>query len=265
MAQVGNVPGHMEVPEFDRRFLDNFACGRLRRFLGQNNCRDGLGFRFGVGFANLRRDGFRFHVARDDVKDVVGRVFFAVIGMDVFRLQFVENVRIANDGEAIRAAGVSGFEQAAAGAAAGIVHVHVHLADDDFHFLGQFVGGQRGVLHNVAENVHGDACAGIGNVNVIDGAVERRVSVHITAGFLHLLINATAGACGGPLEQHVFEHVREAGPQPFAFVDAASHAPGLRGNDRGAVIFAHDDGQAVLQIGDRNAGRSGGDGVVRII
>ena len=121
-------------------------------------------------------------------------------------------------------------------------------------FLGQFVGRQRRVLHDVAQDVDGDARAGVRHVNVIHRAVETRVGVHVTAGFLHFLVNAAAGPRRGALEQHVFEHVRQPGAEPAAFVNAAGHAPRLRRHDRRAVVFAHDDGQAVVERGQSDAG-----------
>ena len=149
-------------------------------------------------------------------------------------------------------------KQPAAGATAGIVLAHVHFAADDLEFLGQFVRRQRRVLHDVAQNIDRRGRAGVRHVNVIDRAVEARVGVHVTAGFLHLLVNAAAGARGGALEEHVFEHMREAGAEPFALVNAAGHRPRLRGHDRRAVIFAHDDDQAVFERGQGDAGGQGG-------
>ena len=93
-------------------------------------------------------------------------------------------------------------------------------------------------------------CAPVfGHIDVINRAIERRVGVHVTAGFLHFLVDAPAPRGGGAFEEHVFEHVRQAGAQPFAFVDAAGLAPGLRRNHRRAMIFANDDGKAVFQRG----------------
>ena len=102
-----------------------------------------------------------------------------------------------------------------------------------------------------------DARAGVRHVDVIDRAVEARVGVHVTAGFLHFLIDAAAGARGGAFEKHVFEHVRKARAEPFAFMNAARHAPRLRRNHRRAVILAHDDRQSVFERGERYARRNG--------
>ena len=114
------------------------------------------------------------------------------------------------------------------------------------------------MLHDVAQDVYRRGRAGIRHVNVIDRAVEARVGVHVTARFLHLLVNAAAGARGGALEEHVFEHMRKAGAEPFALVNAAGHGPRLRGDDRRAVIFAHDDDQAVFERGEGDPGGRAG-------
>jgi mannitol/fructose-specific phosphotransferase system IIA component (Ntr-type) len=114
-----------------------------------------------------------------------------------------------------------------------------------------------GELNFACTDCHGDARAGVGHVNVIHRAVEARVGVHVTAGLLHLLINAAAGTRRRALEEHVFEHVRKSGTEPFAFVNAARHRPRLRGDDRRAVMAAamerlplppHADRSVILQM-----------------
>src|SRR5450756_1522635 len=197
------------------------------------------------------------HITGDDVEDIVRRVFLGVIAADVVGLDAVEDVEIADDGIAIRTLGVSNLEQAAAGAAAGIVLAHVHFAADDIELLGEFIRRQGGVLHDVAQNIDGLHRAGVGDVDVINGAVKAGVGVHVTAGLLDFLVDAAAGAGGGALEQHVFEHMRKPGTEPFVLMDAAGGAPGLRGDDRRVVILAHDDGQAIIERGDGDAGRNG--------
>ena len=169
-----------------------------------------------------------FYVAGDDVKDVVRHVFLKVISQNVVRLEFVEDVWVTDDGEAIGAFGVGGLEKTPAGTAAGIVGVHVHLADDDLLLLLQLLTRQRSVLHHVAKHIDGDLRAGVRHVNVKNRAVERSERVHVAAGLLDFLVDAASGPGGGAFEEHVFEDVGEAGAQPLAFVDAPGHAPGLR-------------------------------------
>ncbi len=113
-----------------------------------------------------------------------------VIGEDVLALEVVENGRITDDGIAIRAARVGGFEKAPAGAPGWIIRVHVHLPQDDLFFLFKFVLRERRMLADIAENVDGGARAGIGDIDVIHGAIKRGVGVHVAAGILDLLVNA---------------------------------------------------------------------------
>ena len=41
VAQFGDVPGKMDMAQFDGRFLDDFARGHLARFHGQHHGRHG--------------------------------------------------------------------------------------------------------------------------------------------------------------------------------------------------------------------------------
>ncbi len=255
MAEFGNVPREMQMAEFDGRFLDDFARRSLFWFGGQIIWRQRAGFCFFVGGFYLRDDFIIFHVAGDDVEHVVRRVFFRVVIADVFRLQFVEDVGVADDGETIRAFRVGGLKQPPPGAARGIVVTHVHFAADDVKFLREFIRRQRRVLHDVAQNIYRRGRAGVRHVNVINRPVEARVGVHVTARFLHFLINARAGARRRALEEHMFEDVRKSRAEPAAFVDAARRAPRLSGDDGRAVIFAHDDDEAVVERGELDAGR----------
>ena len=132
---------------------------------------------------------------------------------------------------------------------------HVHFAADDIHFLRKFVRRQRGVLHDVAQNINRLHRAGVRHINVIDRAIKARIGVHVAASFLHFLVNAAARTRRRAFEQHVFEDVRQASAEPCAFVDAASHRPRLRGDDGRAVVFADDDGQTVFKRRELDAGR----------
>ena len=116
------------------------------------------------------------------------------------------------------------------------------------------------MLEDIAEDIDGDAAAGDGDIDPVDGAVEGRVGVHVAAGGLDLLVDAAGAAGGGALEQHVFEHVGQPGADPIALIDTAGAAPRLGADDRGAVVFANNQLQAVLKSMDRDT--RGGRGVV---
>ncbi len=218
---------------------------------------------FAKAVADLFLHFVRVDVADDDEEQVVRRVFLFVVVENVFALQVIEDVGIADDGEAIRAARVSDLEEPARGFLARVVLVHVHLAADDVHLLAQFIGGQRGVHHDVAENVHGDLRARVRHIDVIDGAVERRVSVHVAARVLHLLIDFPRRPIRRALEEHVFEHVRETGAKPLVLVNAPRAAPRLRGNDRRRFVFANDERERVIERHHPHIRRDGGNGIRR--
>ena len=248
------------MAQLDGRFLDDFAGGGLRRLFGQHHRRDGAGRSLRPSLLDLHEHVGGHDVAHDEEEDVVGRVTLAVVAHDVRALKRVEDVAVADDREAIRAARVSGLEEPAARAATGVVVAHVHLTADDVELLLQLVVGQRGVLHDVAEHVHGDARAGVRRVDVIHRAVEARVGVHVAAYVLHLAVNLPRRPRGGAFEEHMFEHMAQARAEPAALVDAPRLRPRLRGNDGRAAVLAQDDGQPVVERGDGGAGRDGGQG-----
>ncbi|OQB90234.1 MAG: hypothetical protein BWX84_02011 [Verrucomicrobia bacterium ADurb.Bin118] len=208
MAQLGNVPGKMQVPQFHRGFLYDFPGRRLPGFRRQHHGRQRAGFGTGVSLPDLGNYLARAHVAGNDKEHIVRRVFFVIVTHDVVALQFVENIRIPDDRVTIWAAGVGGFKQPAAGALVRIVLAHVHFPPDDLLFLGQFIRGKRSVLHDVAEDVHSHPRPGVRHVNVIDGAVKGGVGVHVPAGGLDLLVNLLSRPRGSAFEQHVLQHMR---------------------------------------------------------
>ena len=209
----------------------------------------------------MRDDFVILHVARDDVENIVGRVFLRVVITDVLRLHFVENIRVADDGETIRTLGVSRFKQATARAATRIVMAHIHFAADDIHFLREFVWWQIRVLHDVAQNINGLHRARVRHINMIHRAIKTRVGVHVTARFLHFLINTTARTRRCAFEEHMFKHMRQTRAEPRAFVNATGHRPRLRAHDRRVMIFADDDDEAVFERGEFDAGRNGRDNI----
>src|SRR5262249_53605449 len=100
---------------------------------------------------------------------------------------------------------------------------------------------------DVTEDIYGDFRTSVGHVDMINGAIKGSVGVHVTAGFLDLLVDAAAGAGGRAFKKHVFENMRKACAEPIAFVHAAGHAPGLGGNDRRAMVFARDNRQTIVE------------------
>ena len=55
---------------------------------------------------------------------------------------------------------------------------------------------QSGVAHDVAKNIDRHLRPRVRNIDVINRPIKGRISVHVTAGFLHFLIDSPAGAVG---------------------------------------------------------------------
>ena len=78
-----------------------------------------------------------------------------VVRQQVVTGDAIEEVQQSDDRIAVRALGVGGRKKPHAGTTAGVVFAHVHLAADDVEFLLKFIGRQRRVLEDVAENIDG--------------------------------------------------------------------------------------------------------------
>src|SRR6185503_4916746 len=113
MPKVRDVPTEMEMALFDRGFLDNLAWCDLPGLQWQDGRRNGASRRFGKGGSNLLFDFAGIDVAHNDEKRIVRRILLGVVGDEVLPLDLVENIRVANDSEPIRASRVGGFEQPA--------------------------------------------------------------------------------------------------------------------------------------------------------
>ena len=228
MSQFRDVPGEMKMAELNRSFFDGLTRRRLFRLLWEHYRRNRFRFRFGVRAADLLHDFLIYHISRDHEEDIIRRIFFVVISEDIFLLQLMKNIRVTDYREPAGALGIGCFKKPPAGAASGIIDVHIHLADNHVLLLCHLIRRECCVLHDVAENVDGDFRARVRHIDVINRPIEGGISVHIPAGFLHFLVDAAARSGSGPFEEHVFEHVRETGAQPAAFVNTTGHAPGLR-------------------------------------
>ena len=247
MPDIGDVPGKVEKAKLNRGLFNHVTRPGLPGFARQHHWRQRPGFALGESLADLADDRLRLHIACHDKEHVVGHVPFPVISQNILRLERVENLRVADDGEAIRAFGVSHLKKPPARPSSRVVLVHVHFAADDIQFLVQFLRGQTGVLHDVAQNINGDSRAGVGDIDMKDRAIKGSVGVHVSARLLHLLVNAAARTRRGALEKHVLEDMGQTRAEPFAFADAARIAPGLGRDNRRAVIFPNDEHQPVFQ------------------
>ncbi len=128
-----------------------------------------------------------------------------------------------------------------------VVVAHRKLAPDDLLLLHVFLGRQRGVHHRVGEQFERDRHALRRDIDPIDGAIEGRVGVDVAAGVLDALGKVARAARRRALEKHVLENVREPGAEMAVLVNAARLHPHLHAGHGRAVIFLHDDAEAVRQ------------------
>ena len=217
----------------DRSQFQLFARRHLSRFRGPIVHRQRSSRSPGIGLAHLFDDCVGLHIAHHHQEAIVRCVVGAVIRQQIISSDAIEEVQQSDDRIAVGTFGVGGRKKPLAGATSRIVFAHVHFAPDDIEFLLEFIGWQRRVLEDVAENVDGRGGPRVGHIDPIHGAVEARVRVHVAARRLDLLVDATGAPGASALEEHVFEHVGQAGPQPRTLIDAARAGPRLHAHDRG--------------------------------
>ena len=245
MGEAGDLPA--EAGAGDLHILGQMlvAAGELRGFVGHEHGRE-PGAR---GLAKMLRDGRagrrRVEITGDDQHEVVRHVAGPVVGLQVVAGTGGEDVAVADDGLAVGMRAEGGLEQRLRQPLVGVVEAHVDLAQDDFLLLRHFLRGQRGVQHGVGEQVDGDSGVLRRHVDIVDGAVERRVGVDVAAMRLDGRGDLPAGAAFRALEEHVLEVVREAGAQRPALVDAAGLHPHLHGTDGRRGVALEQDGEAV--------------------
>ena len=142
---------------------------------------------------------------------------------------------------------IRGREQQQTQHPVGIIDVHRELAPDDFLFLVVFLGRQGGVHHRVRQNCERALDAIFRDIDPKNGAIERGVSIDVTADVLNFLRNVVRLLRLRSFEEHVLEDMRETGAELFIFDDAARRAPCLHARYRCAAIFLDDDGESVRQ------------------
>ena len=243
------MPCKTDARKLYRHFFVTFTKTKLRR-LGRHKSRfDGVHLEI---FGEFPKPGFHdggVDVANDHENEIVRHVHFFVVADHIVARNPVVDVRVADDREPVGMRGERGAPEQQGGATTGVIHIHRHFAEDDLFFLEEFGTGNGGVHHAIGQNIHSDLPVFRRQINVVHGLVEGSISVHVAAGTLDIVRNGTNAARGGAFEKHVFQNVRNAGPEIFAFGGAAGAAPRLRGDDRRAVVFTNENGQTVVENG----------------
>ena len=141
----------------------------------------------------------------------------------------------------------SGAEQKLPRHSIRIVHSHRELAPNHFLFLAVFLRRQSRVHHRVGQNVERGRDPIFRHVDPINGAIERSVSVDVSANVLDFLRDRIGRTVFRSLEKHVLEDVRQPRAEMLVFIDAAGRAPRLHARHRRAAIFLHNDGEPIRQ------------------
>ena len=247
MGDLGNVPRERETRQLGDKFLMHFAPAKLRRFGRDENRRQRFGRIIFEKIAELLMDRVRVNVADDDEGEIVRHVTRAVILEHVVARELIENIEQADNRQPVRMTLIGGSEEELSRHSVRIVHAHGELAPDHFLFLGVFFRGQGRVHHRIGEDIERNRDAVLRDVDPIDGAIERRVGIDVTAHVLDLLRDRICRVGFRSLEEHVLEDVRQARAEMRVFIHAAGAAPGLDTRHRRAPVFLDDDRQAVRQ------------------
>ena len=160
--------------------------------------------------------------------------------------QGVEELGLADDGQAPRVHGVEGADEGAVGGILRVVAVHGHFTADDFALAIVFVAREAGAKDEFDEQVEEFAPVLGGSVDVVDGAIGAGVGVPEAAEGGDAFVEFTAAVFGRALEDHVLDQVRDAGAEVLGFVDGAGAHPDLQGDDGvGGGARAEEGGGAV--------------------
>ena len=210
-------------------------------------------------FTELVGDGghhfLRVDIARDDDEEIIRRVFFPVIIVEIVAPQLVENIEVPDDRVTAGMDGVGGLEKGLAEDLIGIVLPHRDLAPYHFALVLKFILGDRGETDHVTEDVETDFRPARGRVDPVNGAIKGGVGIDVAALRLHRLRDLVGTAPARAFEEHVLKVMRHARAEPGALVDAAGAAPGLQAHDGGGAVLLHDDLEPVRQGRDPRRGR----------
>ncbi len=127
------------------------------------------------------------------------------------------------------------------------IQSHIDFTANDVLFFFELIDGEARLKYHLGE--HFEECLGAFGraIDVIHGAVECRISIPLAAGCLHGIGDGFSIVACRAFEDHVLEHVREAGAEEVALVDTACFHPCLCADDRGIRVGIKDNGEAVFQ------------------
>ena len=236
VPDIRNVPRKMKVRMLERPFIHDLTQRNLPRLAGHGDGGQGAGRLIRVTVADPLQNLVGIDCTSHDEEAVVRGITLAVVAEEIVASQPVKNIPVADDRVPIGAFRVGRLKQPAAGTTGGVIVAHVHFSADDIEFTGQLVPRQGGVLHDVTQDFGGESCAGVGNGDVINRAIERSVGVHLSARILDGMIDLQPVTVACALEQHVLEHMGHSGTQPFALVNRPRTAPSLNGHHGSGIV-----------------------------
>ena len=102
---------------------------------------------------------------------------------------------------------ISGGEKKLSDHPVRIVESHRELAPDDFLLFQIFFRRQNRIHHRIGQNIQRGRDTILRHVDPKNGAIERCVSVDVTADVLDFLRDRVCRSCPRSFEEHVLENV----------------------------------------------------------
>ena len=201
MAESGNGPSDRSAHDLDV-IVEVVGSRSERRWFArhENRCKPAA-----RSVAKVFRDGSVYRgfieAPRDHDDHVVGHVTLLVVGHQVFAGDSFEHIAVADDRLTHRMLVVNRVKELLPKTVFRVVETHVDLTENHSFFALHFSGGQRRVKDGVAQNIDGHGRVLRRNIDVIHRAVERGVSVDITAVSLNLSRYFAASAPLSSLEE----------------------------------------------------------------
>ena len=199
------------------------------------------------GLGDLRLGCVGIEISDHHQGHVAGHVVIREEGEDVIAAQLAHRGFVADDGAPVGMNVEHGLEQAQAGLALGIVDALLDFFEHDVALAFEFASVEAGIHQRIGENVEPGIEETAGEHQVVDGFIVACPGVDLAARALDLAGDLAHPALLGALEEHVLEHVCDAGQFRW-LVGGADLDPCLKGNDRRGVIFFEDYLQAIVEF-----------------